>query len=83
MSTATSTGPVEYVVVKFPGNHFKGEITPALGELVENGTIRIIDLVFITKDDEGNVAALELEDLPGEHAASLTAVAVPSGMLND
>jgi hypothetical protein len=35
MSTATSTGPVEYVVVKFPGNHFKGEITPALGELVE------------------------------------------------
>jgi Family of unknown function (DUF6325) len=39
--------------------------------------------VFITKDDEGNVAALELEDLPGEHAASLTAVAVPSGMLNE
>jgi hypothetical protein len=42
-----STGPVEYVVLKFPGNKFKGEIIPALGELVESNTIRIIDLVFI------------------------------------
>jgi hypothetical protein len=71
------------VVVKFPGNKFKGEIAPALGELVENGTIRIIDLVFIMKDEEGDVAAVELEELPGEEVASLTAFAAPSGMLND
>ena len=40
-------GPVEYLVVEFPGNKFKGEIVPALKELTDNGTIRIIDLVFV------------------------------------
>ena len=55
-------GPVEYGVVAFPGNKFKGEIAPALGELVESGTIRIIDLAFVLKDSDGNVAGVELED---------------------
>ena len=55
-------GPVEYIIVGFPGNQFDGEIAPELGKLVENGTIRILDLVFITKDAGGNVAAVEFED---------------------
>ena len=55
-------GPVEYIIVGFPGNQFTGEIAPELGKLVENGTIRILDLVFITKDADGNVAAVEFED---------------------
>jgi hypothetical protein len=55
-------GPVEYIIVGFPGNQFTGEIAPELGKLVENGTIRILDLVFITKDVDGNVAAVEFED---------------------
>jgi hypothetical protein len=59
-------GPVEYGVVAFPGNKFKGEIAPALGELVESGTIRIIDLAFVLKDAEGNVAGMELEDAGSE-----------------
>ena len=46
-------GPVELLVIKFPGNEFRGEIAPALRELVENGTIRIIDLLFIKKDADG------------------------------
>ena len=45
-----SVGPVEYMIVAFPGNQFKGEIIPALQELVDNGTIRILDLILITKD---------------------------------
>ena len=49
-------GPVEYIIVGFPGNKFNGEIAPELGKLVESGTIRILDLVFITKDADGNVA---------------------------
>ena len=81
--SAAPVGPVDYVIIKFPGNKFKGDIAPALGELVENGTIRIIDLVFIYKDADGNVAAVELEDLPGDEQASLTAFAVPEGVLND
>jgi Family of unknown function (DUF6325) len=55
-------GPVEYIIVGFPGNHFNGEIAPELGKLVESGTIRVLDLVFITKDADGNAAAVELED---------------------
>src|SRR3954447_3761590 len=55
-------GPVEYIIVGFPGNQFNGEIAPELGKLVESGTIRILDLVFITKDADGDVRAVELED---------------------
>ena len=62
-------GPVEYLVVGFPGNKFKGEIVPALAELVENETIRIIDLIFIKKDAEGNVASFELNTLAEDEAA--------------
>ena len=43
-------GPVEYVVIGFPGNRFKGEIVPALAELVDNDVVRIIDVAFIKKD---------------------------------
>jgi hypothetical protein len=46
-------GPVELLVVKFPGNRFTGEIAPALRELVAGGTIRVIDLLFVTKDGAG------------------------------
>ena len=62
-------GPVEYLVVEFPGNKFKGEIVPALKELTDNGTIRILDLVFVRKDADGNVRAIELSDLPAQEAA--------------
>jgi hypothetical protein len=54
------------MIVAFPGNKFKGEIVPALTELVEAGTIRIIDLAFVTKDADGNVGALEVADLDSE-----------------
>ena len=63
-------GPVEYLVVEFPGNQFKGEIVPALVELTDSGTIRIIDLLFVKKDAEGDVSWFELDSLaPGEAAA--------------
>ena len=57
-----SLGPIELLVVKFPGNQFKGEIAPALAELVENGTIRIVDLLFAIKDENGDLAVVELSD---------------------
>lgn len=80
-----SVGPIEYLVVAFPGNKFKGEIVPALAELVESETIRILDLVFILKDEEGNVAALELSDLDeGDEAAGMADIAeVDRGLLNE
>jgi hypothetical protein len=56
-------GPVDYMIVAFPGNEFKGEIAPALADLVESGTIRIIDLAFVAKDADGEIAAFELTDV--------------------
>jgi hypothetical protein len=81
--SAAPVGPVEYVVLKFPGNKFKGEIIPALGELVESNTIRVIDLVFIYKDADGNVAAMELEEVDDEGAKGMSKVADAGGLLND
>ncbi len=78
-----SIGPVEYVILKFPGNKFKGEIIPALAEIVENGTIKIIDLVFVYKDADGNVASIELADLPDDEASDFGAIAASGGLLND
>jgi len=63
-------GPVEYLLVAFPGNKFNGDIVPALTDLTDKGIIHIIDLVFIRKDAEGNVVAAELEDLPADVAAA-------------
>src|SRR5512143_293289 len=56
-----SIGPVEYIIIGFPGNQFTGEIVPELAALVDNGVIRIIDLVFILKDDSGGVLAIEVD----------------------
>jgi uncharacterized membrane protein len=60
-----SIGPVEYIVVGFPGNEFTGEIAPAIADLVESKTIRIHDLVFITKDANGGFGAVEFDEHDG------------------
>lgn len=64
-------GPVEFMMFGFPGNRFRGEIGPALGDLVDAGTIRILDITFLTKDADGNVAGLEVTDLEPEVQAGL------------
>ena len=56
-------GPVEYVLIGFPENRFSGEIAPALADLIESETIRIIDLVFISKDVDGTVTTFEYDAL--------------------
>ena len=56
-------GPVEYIIVGFPGNEFNGKIAPELIALVESGTVRILDLIFIGKDGDGNVVSFEIDDL--------------------
>jgi hypothetical protein len=67
-------GPVEYLIVAFPGNKFKGEIAPALQEVVDKGIIRIIDIVFAMKDAGGDVTVVELADLDPEIAQALDPV---------
>jgi uncharacterized membrane protein len=63
------TGPVDIVLIRFPGNNFTGEIAPALAEVVEAGIVRILDLVFVLKDADGNVTGIEFSDI-GEGAAA-------------
>jgi uncharacterized membrane protein len=70
---AESLGPVQYIVVGFPGNKFKGEIIPELGNLVKAGVIRVMDLAFVMKDADGNVLLMELEDLNEDDAAPFAA----------
>ena len=57
-------GPCEFMVVEFPGRQFNGALAPELAKITNTGTIRVIDLVFVQKDADGNVTATELSDLP-------------------
>jgi hypothetical protein len=59
-------GPIDYVVVEFPGSRMTGEGFPLLVDLVDRGLIRILDLMFIRKEDDGSVAGLQIADLAGD-----------------
>lgn len=58
-------GPVDYLVVEFPAgsNHFTGEMAAELASLAEAGTIRVLDLLILHKDEDGSVEAYEMDDL--------------------
>ena len=56
-------GPVSYTVIAFPGNRFTGKIAPELEKLIANGVVRIIDLVFVAKDEAGDTVSLEFDQL--------------------
>ncbi|HSF60202.1 MAG TPA: DUF6325 family protein [Gaiellaceae bacterium] len=74
-------GPVDYAIIAFPGNRFRGEIAPAIADLVEDGTIRIIDIAFVGKDDAGNAVAMELTELDPDVQAGLEKVGIEVGGL--
>ena len=74
-------GPVDYMIVSFPGNKFSGEIAPAIAELVDSGTIRIIDVAFVGKNEDGEVVAFELMELDPDVQAGLERAGVEVGGL--
>ena len=77
-------GPVDYMIVAFPGNEFRGEIAPALAELTENGTIRIIDVAFVGKSAAGEIVAFELTELDSEVAAGFEKLGIEvNGLFNE
>jgi uncharacterized membrane protein len=67
-----TVGPLDYLVVGFPGNQFKGEIAPAINEARAKGLIRLVDLVFILKDETGATVTMELTDLPDDVKAAFS-----------
>ncbi|SDT07451.1 DUF6325 family protein [Jiangella sp. DSM 45060] len=56
-------GPVDILMLRFPGNQFKGEIVPAMRDLVVEGLVRIVDLMFVYRDADGTVGSIELAGL--------------------
>lgn len=66
-------GPVDYVVLEFPGSKLTGEIAPALRDLVDRGLVRVLDLLVIKKEEDGTVEAFELSDLEDSELGGLRA----------
>lgn len=77
-------GPVDYAIVGFPGNRFRGEIAPALADLVEAGTIRLIDVAFVGKSESGDIVAFELTELDPDVQEALDTLHIEvGGLLNE
>jgi Family of unknown function (DUF6325) len=76
-------GPIDYILVEWPGRQPNGEVAPHLVDLVDRGLIRILDLLFIAKDEDGSVAALEISDIGGEVTELAVFEGASSGLLGD
>jgi hypothetical protein len=68
-----SVGPIEVIVVEFPGNRFNGKIIPELRRLVEANTIRIVDGLLISREEGDEITILEIDQVTGD--SDLTALA--------
>ena len=76
-------GPVDYLVVEWPGEQPTGEAAPLLIDLVDRGLVRILDLALIAKDEDGSVAALEIERASEQVEALKGLIGASSGLLSD
>jgi hypothetical protein len=63
-------GPIDWIVIEFPGSKFNGQIAPALRDLVERDLIRVLDLLVLKKDADGSLEAFELSDSMWERSES-------------
>ena len=83
MDESVEMGPIDYILVEWAGRQPNGEVAPHLVDLVDRGLIRILDLAFVAKDEDGAVAGVELADL-GDGAAEFEVFAgASSGLLSD
>lgn len=76
-------GPIAYLIVEFPGNKMTGEGLPILVDLVDRGLIRIVDLAFVRKDEDGTVQAAELKDFGDGETSLAVFEGASSGLLGD
>lgn len=68
-------GPIDFLLVEFPGSQFRGEIAPELARLVDEGLIRILELMLITKAEDGSVSAIDAADVEHPELAALAPLA--------
>ncbi|MEV7391457.1 DUF6325 family protein [Streptomyces sp. NPDC091215] len=83
MDSVEDMGPVDYLVIEFPGNRLTGEALPLLVDLADRRVVRILDLAFLRKDADGSVSALELRDLGDEEADLTVFEGASSGLLDE
>ena len=69
---ADAMGPISYLIVEFPGSKMTGEGLPILVDLVDRGLIRILDLMFVTRGEDGSLAAVDISDVDGDGELDLT-----------
>ncbi len=83
MEELDEMGPIDYLLVEWPGRQPTGEAVPYLVDLVDRGLIRVLDMAFITKDEDGNVAGLEIADVGEEVPEMKVFEGASSGLLGD
>lgn len=76
-------GPIDYVVIEWPGRQPTGEAAPIIVDLVERGIVRVLDVAFMTKAEDGTVAGVELAEVTGEVAELKVFEGASSGLLGD
>ncbi|MBJ7471040.1 MAG: hypothetical protein JHD16_07035 [Solirubrobacteraceae bacterium] len=80
MTEIDTMGPIDYIVIEWPGKQPTGTVAPHLLDLVDRGIVRILDVAFIAKAEDGSVASIELSTL-GEDFAIFDGAS--SGLLGD
>jgi hypothetical protein len=84
VSSDVEVGPIDYIVVEFPGSKMTGEAFPILVDLVDRGIVRILDFLFIRKELDGSVAGLAIADLDGDGELDLAVFeGVSSGLIGE
>jgi hypothetical protein len=84
MTDEQALGPISYLIVEFPGSKMTGEGLPILVDLVDRGLIRILDLTFVTRDDDGSIARVEITDLDADGEIDIAVFdGASSGMLDN
>jgi uncharacterized membrane protein len=77
-------GPVSYLIVEFPGNKMTGEGLAELVDLVDRGLVRVLDLLFVARDDDGSVRAIELQDIDHDGELDIAVFeGASSGLMDD
>lgn len=76
-------GPIDYLLIEWPGRQPTGEVAPHVVDLVDRGLIRILDIAFMTKAEDGTVAALEISELGTQIEAFAVFEGAPSGLLSE
>jgi hypothetical protein len=84
MADDDALGPISYLIVEFPGNKMTGEGLPILVDLVDQGLIRVLDLLFATRGEDGSLRTVELQDLEPDGEIDVAVFeGVSSGLLDE